>query len=123
MPSDVLLLGEDLAFLTQLSNDLGSVSRSVVLSTGPRPVRRALTGMIGDPQAVVVCLDGSENVADVRSLMGAHPGAAFLFLSEASPPRSSMAHAIRACGGQVLSRQENSIIIAAMLIAMLAAGS
>jgi hypothetical protein len=120
MASGVLLLGEDLAFLMELSRELRSVSRSVTISPGPRPVRRALSEEVPDPDAAIVCLEGSENVGDVRSLIGAHPRTTFLFLSKASPPKASMAHAIRSSGGQILGRNEEPLVIVATLIALMA---
>jgi hypothetical protein len=120
VPSGVLLLGEDLAFLTELSRELRSVSRTVIISPGPHPVRRALSEEVAEPEAAIVCLEGSENVGDVRSLIGAHPQTTFLFLSKASPPRASMAHAIRSSGGQILGSNEEPLVIAATLIALMA---
>jgi hypothetical protein len=120
VPSGVLLLGEDLAFLTELSRELASVSRTVIISAGPRPVRRALIEEAAEPEAAIVCLEGSENVGDVRSLIGAHPQTTFLFLSKASPPRASMAHAIRSSGGQILGSHEEPLLIVATLIALMA---
>jgi hypothetical protein len=116
----VLLLGHDLAYLTALSSELRSVSRSVVISAAPHAVRRALQGGLGEPAAAVVCLDGSENVGDIRSLMSAHPATMFLFLSKTSPPRSSIAHAVHGSGGEIMSRRDDPLIITATLIALLA---
>jgi hypothetical protein len=119
----VLLLGNDLAYLTELSNELRSVSRTVIISAAPRPVRRALTGDLGDPAVAIVCLDSSENIGDVRQLMGEHPATTFLFLSRTSPPRSSVAHAVHGAGGEIMSLQEEPIVIAATVIALLAQNS
>jgi hypothetical protein len=116
----VFLLGNDLAYLTELSNELRSVSRSVVISAAPRPVRRALSGDFGDPAVALVCLDGSENIGDVRQLLSEHPATTFLFLSRTSPPRSSMAHAVRSAGGEIMSSQDKPIVIAATVITLLA---
>jgi hypothetical protein len=116
----VLIIGDDLAYLTELSRELRSVSRTLIISPGPRPVRRALSEEVADPEAAIVCLEGSENVGDVRSLIGAHPATTFLFLSKASPPRASMAHAIRSSGGQILGSDAEPLVIAATLIALMA---
>jgi hypothetical protein len=121
MRGGILLLGEDLAYLAELSSELRSVSRSVIISAAPRPVRRALRDVLGEPGAAIVCLDGSENVADVRSLMSANPATTFLFLSQDSPPRASMAHAVHGGGGEILSRAEEPlVVITATLIALMA---
>jgi hypothetical protein len=68
----------------------------------------------------VVCLEGSENVGDVGALVRAYPGTTFLFLTDASPPRSSLAHAVRSCGGEIMSKQKAAVVIAVTLIALLA---
>jgi hypothetical protein len=120
MAGGVLLLGDDLGFLTELSRELRSVSRTVIISAGPQPVRRALLGNLGEPDAAVVSLDGSENIGDVRLLMNMHAATTFLFLSRSSPPRSSMAHAVHSSGGEIVSFQEGPVVIAATVIAMLA---
>jgi hypothetical protein len=116
----VLLLGDDLAYLTQLSNELRSVRQSVILSQAAQPVRQALKGAFGEPDAAVVCLNGSENIGDVRSLMGLHARTTFLFLSRQSPPRSAMAHAVRSSGGEILSISESPLLVSATLIALMA---
>ena len=116
----LLITGDDLAFLTELSNELRGVRQSVTLSHAPRPVRQALQSQFGQPDAAVVCLNGSENIGDVRSLIIAHPETTFLFLSRESPPRSSLAHAVHASGGEIMSRQEEPVLITATLIALLA---
>jgi hypothetical protein len=117
----LLLLGDDLAYLTVLSSELRGLSPSVTISVAPHAVRQAIdAGEAGDPAAAIVCLEGSENVGDILLLMGAHPATTFLFLSKASPPRSAVAHAVHSAGGEIISRQEHPLVIATTLIAMLA---
>jgi hypothetical protein len=65
MPGGILLLGDDLVYLTGLSSELRSVSQSVVISAAPAAVRRGLQSDFGEPAAAIVCLDGTENVGDV----------------------------------------------------------
>jgi hypothetical protein len=120
MAGGILLLGDDLGYLSELSNELRAVSRTVTISAVPHAVRHALQAGLGEAEAVVVCLEGTENVGDVRSLLDGHLGTTFLFLSRTAPPRSALAHAIHAGGAGIIPRQEGPVVVAATLIALLA---
>jgi hypothetical protein len=120
MAGSILLLGDDLGYLSELSNELRAVSRSVTISAVPNAVRQALEAGLAGHEAAVVCLDGTENVGDIHSLLEAHPGTTFLFLSRTTPPRSALAHAVHSSGAGIMPRQEGPIVVAATLIALLA---
>jgi hypothetical protein len=116
----VILLGDDLVFLTALSSELRSVSRSILISAGPRPVKRALSKDRDLPAVAIVCLDGSENIGEVRQLMSQHSRTTFLFLSPASPPRAALAHAVHSGRSEIMSSRDEPLVIAATVIALLA---
>ncbi len=120
LPGGILLLGDDLSFLTELSTDLRSICRSVVITAAPDAVRSGGQGGFGAPAAAVVCLDGSENLGDVHALMGKYPGTTFLFLSGTAPPRASIARAVHRGGGEIIPRAESRLVITATLVAMMA---
>ena len=120
LPGGILLLGDDLPFLTELSIELRSMSRSVVITAAPDAVRRAGQGGFGAPAAAVVSLDGRENIGDMRGLMEKYPGTTFLFLSRTAPPRASIARAVHRGGGEIIPRAESRLVIAATMVAMMA---
>jgi hypothetical protein len=123
MALNLQLIGANLSYLLSLSQSLGSAGRTVTIIENPDPVNRLLDQGAGAPDAAIVCLTGTENVAEVRAVFSAYPAARFLFVSNEAPPRSAMAHAIRQCGGQVVSRRESPIVIVATLVALLSAAS
>ena len=114
----LVLLGPELKYLVELSVKLRSLSPNLTIQDSARPLATALNGALGDPIAAVICLTGVDNVADVRTVMTSHPMTKFLFLTDRSPPRASLAHAMHSCGGEVLARRESSVVIAATLVAM-----
>ena len=120
LPGSILLLGDDLQFLAQLSAEMKSLSRSVVITAARGAVRKAVEGGFGVPAAAVVCLDGSENVGDIHALMERYPSTTFLFLARTAPPRAPIARAVHNGGGEIIPRDQGRLVIAVTLVAMMA---
>jgi hypothetical protein len=121
MARELCLLGPQLEYLVELSLAANSVSKNVTLRVSDRPLADLLKPDFGRPFAVIVCLGARENVADIREVMNRYPETTFLFLTQDSPPRSAVAHAVHEGGGEVIAKPEAAVVIAATLINQLAA--
>ena len=71
------------------------------------------------PLAIIVSLDGSENVVEIRSLLMAAPDTRFLFLASQMPPRAPMARILNAQGATILHQNEAPVVIVSTLVALL----
>ncbi len=73
-----------------------------------------------DPAAMVVALDGSENVAEMRALLSIGRWTKFVFLVPEMPPHAALARVVNAHGSAILWKEESPVVIAATLVALLA---
>ena len=70
--------------------------------------------------AMIVSLDGNENVAEIRGLTRSAPETKFLFLVPHMPPRAAMARIINQHGSAILAQAEPPVVIVGTLVALLA---
>jgi hypothetical protein len=70
------------------------------------------------PTAMLVTLDGTETVTEVRELMSALPETRILCVTPARPPSAALARIVRAHGGAILSADDADVVVVATLIAM-----
>ncbi len=75
------------------------------------------------PAAMVVALDGSENVSDIRALLAASPDTCFVLLVPEMPPRAAMARLAKMFRAAILSAREPPIVVVATMIALLSSRS
>ena len=90
--------------------------------TAVEPVRllRTAKRLAGrHPAAMVVSLDGSENVADIRALLSTSPATRFVFLAPEMPPRAALSRIVKDSGAAIMSAAEAPIVIVATTIALL----
>lgn len=87
-------------------------SRSV-MSTASR-----LAGM--EPAAMIVSLEGKENVAEIRDLLAVSGRTKFVFLVPAMPPPAALARIVNAHGSTIVCRDEAPVVIVSTLAALLA---
>jgi hypothetical protein len=71
------------------------------------------------PLAMIVSLDGSENVVEIRSLLIAAPDTRFLFLAPQMPPRAPVARILNAHAAAILQQDEPPIVVVSTLVALL----
>ena len=93
---------------------------TVTVAESARPLARALQLVAHWPKAMLVMLDGSENLVDVRALLSSSPETRFVFIVPQMPPRAALARVVREHGGVILSRSDAPIVVVATLVASLA---
>jgi hypothetical protein len=68
MNGNVILVGDDYEMLLQLAIGLHGTPDTVTVAESARPLARALQLVVHRPRAMLVTLDGTESVVDVRGL-------------------------------------------------------
>jgi hypothetical protein len=121
MRPSVFLAGDDLSLLSRLTAALDPAAFEAYLLADGRAVRHLLHDEMPASELALFVLDGSENVAEVRSLMAAHRSTRFLFLTPEYPPSPALARVVAANRGALLPKSEQPIVVAATLVAMLTA--
>jgi hypothetical protein len=117
MKREIILAGTDLDRLAALSVALSGKQYDVTIVQGQAPVADVLR-LQARPTALLVALNGSENVVDVRTLVSRLNGAAILLLTPDRPPSAALARIVRSAGGAILPANEPDIVIIATLVAM-----
>jgi len=120
MAGNVILVGDDYGILMELAVGLRGTPHTVTVAQSARPLARALQLVAHWPKAMLVTLDGLENVVDVRTLLSSSPETRFVFVVPEMPPRHPLARVVRDYGGVVLSRGDAPIVVVATLVASLA---
>jgi hypothetical protein len=120
MASNVILVGDDYGILMELAVGLRGTPYMVTVAESERPLARALQLVAHWPKAMLVTLDGLENVVDVRALLSSSPETRFVFIVPQMPPRAPLARVVREHGGVILSRKDAPIVVVATLVASLA---
>ena len=69
--------------------------------------------------AMIVALDGSENVVEMRALLAAAPSTRVLFLTPQMPPRAPIARILNTHGATMLHEAEPPVVIVSTLVALL----
>jgi hypothetical protein len=120
MAGNVILVGDEYEILMELAVGLRGMPYTVTVVQSERPLARALEPVAHWPEAMLVTLDGLENVVDVRALLSGSPETRFVFIIPQMPPRAPLARVVREHGGVILSRGEASIVVVATFVALLA---
>jgi hypothetical protein len=120
MADNVILVGEDYGALMELAVGLRGMPYTVMVAQSARPLARASQLVAHWPKAMMVMLDGLENVVDVRTLLSSSPETRFVFIVPQMPPRAPLARVVREHGGVILSRGDAPIVVVATLVASLA---
>jgi hypothetical protein len=120
MAGSVILVGDEYETLMELAVGLRGMPYTVTVVQSERPLARALEPVAHWPEAMLVTLDGLENVVDVRALLSRSPETRFVFIIPQMPPRAPLARVVREHGGVILSRGEASIVVVATFVALLA---
>lgn len=122
MRSEVVIVAPPERALMELAVAFRGTPYEVTAVEPVRLLRTARRLAERHPAAMVVSLEGNENVAELRALLAASPGTRFLFLAPQMPPRAALARAVQASGAAILSAREAPIVIVATTIALLAMG-
>jgi hypothetical protein len=120
MAGNVILVGDEYEILMELAVGLRGMPYTVNVVQSERPFARALEPVAHWPKAMLVTLDGLENVVDVRALLSRSPETRFVFIIPQMPPRAPLARVVREHGGVILSRREAPIVVVATFVALLA---
>ncbi len=85
MKEEVLLVGDDLSQLIDISLSLNLGTFSTLIAEHPAPLDYMLSETRYSSAGVVLYLRGTENVADLNALFDAYPDTAFVFLAPQFP--------------------------------------
>ncbi len=121
MRDTILLVGSSFDRMISLSVALQGKSYDVAVVHAPGNALERAAACALRPQAMLVTLDGTENVVDVRALMSRLPQTRVLVLTPDCPPSAALARIVRSHGGAILSADDADIVVVATLIAMAAA--
>jgi CheY-like chemotaxis protein len=120
MAGNLILVGDDYEIMVELAVGLRSTPYSVTVAESERPLARALQLVAHRPKAMLVMLDGLENVVEVRALLSSSPETRFVFVVPEMPPHATLARLVREYRGVILSRRDAPIVVVATLVALLA---
>ena len=120
MNGNVILVGDDYEMLMQLAVALRGTPDTVTVAESAQPLVRASELVAHWPKAMLVTLDGLENVLDLRALLSISPETRFVFIVPQMPPRAPLARVVREHGGVILSGRDAPIVVVATLVALLA---
>jgi hypothetical protein len=121
MRPSLLLAGDDITLLGRLMSMLDPTAFEAYLLADALAVHNLAHSEMPESELTLIVLDGTENLADVRSLLAAHRDTRFLFLAPDYPPTAALARVVAAHGGAVLPKSEAPVVVAATLVAMLKA--
>lgn len=118
LSDQIVVVHNDYAEMMKLTVALGEMRYRVTSAHATRALRRAVQLARLRPRALVVSLDGTENVTDVRELV--ETAAPVLLLSPRMPPRPAMARMVAEQGGAILARGESALVVVSTLVSLLA---
>jgi hypothetical protein len=116
---EVVIVGSSEPALMNLALAFRGTPYEITAAEQTRAIRAAMRFAMRHPAAMVVSLDGKENVAEIRELLSASPRTRFLFLLPQMPPRAALSRIVNTCGAVILSADESPIVVVATLIALL----
>jgi len=120
MKPSILLAGEDIAALAAVTTVIDPRSVSTHLVATPRALRDLASASLPRIHVVVLALDGSENIAEMRTILDTHPGSRFVFLTPEYPPAPAVARVCAQHGAVLFPCEEEPIVVGATIVAMLA---
>ncbi|MBI2723542.1 MAG: hypothetical protein HYX50_00625 [Chloroflexi bacterium] len=109
--------------LMRLATAFSEMGYQTTAVDSTRSIRSARRLAERTPAAMIISLDGTENVAELRELVSPPRTTTFVFLLAAMPPRAALARLLAECGSAALSQSESPIVIAATLIGLSACTS
>ncbi len=119
MADKVTLVGRNYIALMDVAVALRGLPVTIVHAES-NPLAHALQAASRHPAAMLVMLDGDENVVTLRTVLAAAADTRFVFVPRQMPLRSTLARIIREHGGIVLSADESAVVLAASVISVLA---
>jgi hypothetical protein len=119
----IVIAGPAMSALVELSLLLDKSTYSVFLIEARRPTDRLLLEGAGDPEAIVVYLNGEENVVDIRRLLDAYADARCLLLVPDFPPSPAISRIAASFGAALMRQSESPLVVVATLVTMMASVS
>jgi hypothetical protein len=116
---EVIIIESDRRDLMELVVAFRGTPYRVTAVESVAPLRAAREMAPRSAAALIIKLDGKENVVEVRGLIESCTGTRLLFLVPDMPPSAAIARMVRASGGALLAASEAGIVIVATLIGML----
>ena len=116
---EVVIVHTDPRAMMRLTAALAGMGYKVTAVDAVRPIDTARSVGLRGPLAIIVSLDGSENVVDIRSLLAAAPQTRFLFLAPQMPPRAAVARILNAHAAAILHQDEAPVVAVSTLVALL----
>ncbi len=117
--SEVVIISGDQQALMSLTVAFQGTPYEITSVEPVRTMRTATRLAARRPAAMIVSLDGTENVAEMRALLATSPETRFVFLVQQMPPRAALARVVNASGSVILGCRETPIVIVATLVALL----
>ena len=121
MKPSILLAGEEIAALAAITAVLDPRSIATHLLETPRALRYLARAPLPRVDVVVLALDGSENIAEMRTILETHAGVRFVFLAAHYPPSPAVARVCAQHSAVVFLREEDAIVVGVTIVAILAA--
>jgi hypothetical protein len=118
--NEVVILSRDEAALMELAVAFRGTPYEITAVEPARAMPAATRLARRRPAAMVVSLDGKENLAEIRALLSASPLTRFLFLVPGMPPSAALSRVVNASGASILAAAEAPIVVVATLVALLA---
>jgi hypothetical protein len=116
---EIVVVHTDQRALMDLTAALAGMRYKVVAIDAMRAIRTAERVAARQPVAMILSLDGKENVAEIRALTETAPETKFLFLVPQMPPRAAVARIVNAHGSAILGHDEPAIVVVGTLVALL----
>lgn len=117
---EVVVVHQDVHGMMALTVALGAMRYRVTSAETHAALRTAKRLTAGAPAAMIVALDGTENVVEVRALLAAGARVRFIVLVPAMPPSAALNRIVTTHGSTILARDAPPVIIVSTLVALLA---
>jgi hypothetical protein len=121
LTDEIVVVHTDQQALMDLTAALAGMRYKVVAIDTIRAIRSAERVAERQPMAMIVSLEGTENVAEIRALIRSAPDTKFLFLVPHMPPRAAMARIVNEHGSAILAQDEPPVVVVGTLVALLTA--
>jgi len=118
--SEVVIVDGDDRALFRLATAFQGTPYQITAVEPARTIRTAMRLAQRSPAAMVVSLEGTENIAEIRALFEASTRTRFLLLVPSMPPSAALSRIVHTCGAGILSSHDAPIVIVASLIALMA---
>jgi hypothetical protein len=119
MHDEIIIIENDRRGLMELVVAFRGTPYRVTAVESPAPLRAAREMAARDAAALIIKLDGKENVVEMRALIDACGDTRLLFLVPEMPPSAAIARIVRNSGGALLAASEAGIVVVATLIGLL----